>query len=185
MIGQLPHTIRCDGKNIEIRTDYRIALRCLLAFQDPNLEDWEKLAVMRKLLIKEQENIEDIKTATLECFYFLNASREIDKHKPKSAKMYDWEQDEQMIFSGIAKIAGHDVRADEYMHWWTFLGYFNEIGESTFSQIVNIRYKRAHNIKLDKEELKFYSQNKEIINIKIKRSEEEMERLKKINELYS
>lgn len=183
MIGELPSTIFCDGRKYKIRTDYRIALRIMLAFQDPELEDFEKLAIMRKLLIIDLEKVQDVRTATMECFYFLNASREVNKSKSKT-KMYDWEQDEQMIFSAVAKVAGHDVRADEKMHWWTFLGYFNEIGESSFSQVVNIRYKRAHGIKLEKAELDYYSKNRDVINIKVKRSAEELERLRKINELY-
>lgn len=80
--------------------------------------------------------------------------------------MYDWVQDEQMIFSAVNKIAGKETRELEYLHWWTFLGYFNEIGEGSFSFIVGIRNKLNRKKKLDSQEREFLSRNKELVRIK-------------------
>ena len=56
-----------------------------------------------------------------------------------------------------------DVRSLPYVHWWTFLGAFGEIGEGLFSQVVHIRHKLNHSKKLDKSEKEFLKKNKELI----------------------
>ena len=57
-----------------------------------------------------------------------------------------------------------------------------EIGECLFAQVVNIRQKKQKHQKLEKWENDFYNQNKDIIDLKKKISEEqkiEMENLEK------
>ena len=88
----------------------------------------------------------------------------------------DWDQDADIIIPAINRVAGTgDVRAMPYLHWWTFLGYYMEIGESLFSNIVQIRQKKAKRKKLEKWEQEFYRENKKLIDIKAKLSEEEEE----------
>ena len=89
------------------------------------------------------------------------------EYNVKQPKLYDWEQDESFIFSAINKVIGKEIRNEEYCHWWTFLGYFNEISESTFNTLVCLRNKKTKGIKLTKEEQEFYRKNKEIVDLKI------------------
>jgi hypothetical protein len=89
--------------------------------------------------------------------------------------VYDWEQDEQMIFSAINKVARQEVRSVDYMHWWTFLGYFNEVGEGTFSYIARLRNKLNHGKKLDKDEREFVNKHKDMVVLKKKLTAEEQE----------
>ena len=74
-------------------------------------------------------------------------------------KTIDWEKDSQLISSAVNKVAGQEVRAVEYMHWWTFMGYFNAIGESALSTVVGIRNKIAKGKKLEKYEMEFRRDN--------------------------
>ena len=90
------------------------------------------------------------------------------KSKPEKVKSFDWEQDEGILFPAINKVAGCEVRNCEYMHWWTFIGYFGEIGEGLFSTIMHIRQKRSKGKKLDKWEQDIYRENKALIDIKSK-----------------
>lgn len=185
MIGQLPDTIHVDSKDFKLRTDYRIALRCFVAFNDPELKQSEQFEIMRRLLIIDYGQVQDIAEATEQCVNFLNLG-EIDNSKPKHrVKLYDWEQDEQMIFSAVNKVAGHDIRTDAQLHWWSFMSLFNEIGEGAFSQIVSIRNKKAKHKKLEKYEQEFYNDNKAIIDLKRKKTKAELERIRIINEMYS
>ena len=57
-----------------------------------------------------------------------------------------------------------------------------EIGESLFSSVLNIRQKRAKGKKLEKYEQEFYKDNRNLIDltVKEKRSEEEMDALRKL-----
>ncbi|MGF7145294.1 hypothetical protein HNQ56_003735 [Anaerotaenia torta] len=107
--------------------------------------------------------------------WFLEGGEEQDdssKHQ-QIKKVMDWEQDEKIIFSAVNKVAGFETRAIDYMHWWTFLGYFNEIGEGLLSTVINIRAKKNKGKKLEKYEQEFYRNNKALIDLKVKLSEEE------------
>jgi len=63
-------------------------------------------------------------------------------------------------------VAGCEVRALPYLHWWTFLGYFNEMGECLFSQIVSIRKKLKSGKKLDKQDREWYRKNRDLVDFK-------------------
>ena len=51
--------------------------------------------------------------------------------------------------------SGREVRELEYLHWWTFLGYFRSIGEGPFATVVAIRDKRRRGAKLLPHEQEF------------------------------
>ena len=97
----------------------------------------------------------------------------------------DWEQDGDMIVPAVNKVAGKEIRAVPYMHWWTFFGYFMESGECLFNTVVGIRSKNAKGERLDKWEKKFYQENKNTIDIKTRLSEEEQAYKDKLNEMLN
>ena len=78
----------------------------------------------------------------------------------------DWEQYFPMIIAPINRVAGQDVRALPYMHWWTFIGYYMEIGDCTFSTILDIRRKLRKHKELEKWEREYYNENRELIDFK-------------------
>lgn len=53
------------------------------------------------------------------------------------------------------------------------MGYYMEIGESLFSQVINIRYKRAHGKKLEQWEKDFLKDNRKIVILHPRLTEEE------------
>ena len=85
----------------------------------------------------------------------------------------DWEQDAPIIIPAINRVQGMEIRSVPYMHWWTFLGAYMEIGECLYSQIIHVRQKKISHKKLDKWEKDFYNANKDIIDLKKKISEEQ------------
>lgn len=182
MIGFLPKTLCIKGKEIEIRTDYRIILNIFVAYSDPDLSVEEKIEVMLTCLYKcELKEIPDIEEACKEAVWFMNGGTYDEA--PSGPKIMDWEQDEQMIFSAINKVANKEVRGEEYIHWWTFLGYFREIDEGLFTTVVNIRRKRATGKKLEKYEKEFLEKNSDIVKLIPKYNEKERkekERLEKM-----
>jgi hypothetical protein len=89
----------------------------------------------------------------------------------------DWEQDAPLIMPAINKVAGREVRAVEYMHWWTFLGLYMEIGESQFATVINIRQKLQKKKPLEKHEKEYYRQNKAVVDLKKKISSEDLDAL--------
>lgn len=174
MIGLLPKALTVNGEEYTIRTDYRVALTIFEAYNDPELSQTDKALVCLNCLYETPP--QDITSALERAAWFLDGG---DKTKLKElpVKTIDWEQDESLLFPPINKAAGGEVREREYMHWWTFLGYFSEMGECLYSQVLNIRQKRARRKKLEKWEREFFNSHKELIIIREKLTAEEQAEL--------
>ena len=185
MIGQLPETLEVGGCNYEIRTDYRDILRIIEAFNDPDLKNEEKLYICLYILYPDLEEIppEDYREAYQRAIWFIDLG-DIPEDKPK-ARVMDWEQDEKILFPAINSAAGYEVRSCKYLHWWTFMGFFMEIKDGTFSQVMSLRMKKAKGKKLEKWERDFWSSNKKLCVLKTKLTQEEKERRDKLEKLLN
>lgn len=181
MIGYLPSNFEIDGEEYPINSDFRIALTIFEAYNDSELSSYEKTLVCLRCLYKDKipENTEE---ALKQAAWFLDGG-DMPKSKQAPVKLMDWEYDQSIIFPAVNKVAGYETRTVEYLHWWSFLGLFNEIGEGLYSQVMNIRSKRAKHKKLEKWEREFYNEHKELVNIKEKITAEEQEELDFINNL--
>lgn len=183
MIGALPETLTVGGVEYPIRTDYRDVLQIFEAFQDPELTNEEKWIVAIYLMFDDFSCADDVLQAAQGGFNLEDAVKQISwfisagKNPAREGDLpvYNWKQDEQMIFSAVNKVAGKETRELEYLHWWTFLGYFNEVGEGTFSFIVGIRHKLNKGKKLEKHEKEFLAQNKELVKLEKPKTREEQE----------
>ena len=60
-----------------------------------------------------------------------------------------------------------------------------EVGESLFSQILNVRIKKAKRKKLDDWERDFYKENKNLIDLDVKYTEEEQAERDRLNALLN
>lgn len=165
MLGQLPTTLEISGKKYEIRTDFRNVLSIISAFNDDELQDSEKIYICLKRLLIDFDSLpsglygEAYTAATqfIECF------RSNDRSGPK---VVNWEKDENLIFAAINKVAGQEVRMLDYLHWWTFLGFFQSIShEDLIGFIMTIRQKRAKRKKLEKNEQEFFNANRSLCEI--------------------
>lgn len=173
----LPKELEIGGKMHEIRTDYRVILDVISVFNDPDMEIDEKWIAALIIMIPNFETIttDELPEACEKVMEFIDCGRK-SEHKDMPAVM-DWEQDASIIFPAVNRVLGREVRSVEYMHWWTFIGAYMEIGESLFSSVVSIRSKRAKGKKLDKEEQDFFRDNQKLILLKPRLSaEEEAER---------
>ena len=88
----------------------------------------------------------------------------------------DWEQDFEYIIAPINRVSGHDIRTDDYLHWWTFISYYYEIGDCLFAQIVRIR-KALKKGKLDKVDREWYRENRDLVDFKQRFTDAEEELL--------
>lgn len=183
MIGELLKTLSVNGKVYAIRTDFRDVLKIVCAFEDAELEDSEKIYICLFILYEDFESIpeSDYEAAFQAALEFIDHGGQ--QEKAKSPRIMDWEQDENILFPAINKVAGFETRAVEYLHWWTFLGYFMEITDGVFSQVLGIRTKKAKHKKLDKWEREFYSKNKTLCVLRPKLTAQEEEAKNKLNKL--
>lgn len=177
MSWRLPESLEVGGSIFRIRTDFRDILTIFEAFNDPDLPDFAKTEVMLRIMYPDIEKIpkENLNEAVKKGMEFINHGVD-DDGKPKP-RLMDWEQDADLIIPAINKVASiGDVRSVKYLHWWTFLGYYMEIGDGLFTQVLNIRHKRMKGKKLEKWEKEFAAENKSLINLKKRLTEEERER---------
>lgn len=171
--SKLPKSLIVNGHELRIRTNTWDILTILKAFGDPELDDKEKVYVCFVILFKDFDNIpkSEYDEAFKQAVWFLDYG--LEPEDGKRPTLVDWEQDENLIYPAINSVAGHEVRNDEYLHWWTFMGYYMEMKDSLFTTILNIRKKKAQHKKLEKWETEFFNNNKKICILAPKLSAEE------------
>lgn len=165
MLGQLPTSLDIKGVLHPIRSDYRNVLQIISAYDAPELEDREKVLICLKRMFIDFNDIptDDYKDAYNAATDFIECQMRSDKPGPK---VIDWNKDAQLIFAAVNKAAGQEVRAVEYMHWWTFLGYFQSVDrDDLWGFVLTIRQKKAKNRKLEKHETEFYNANRSMCDI--------------------
>ena len=179
MIWDLPTSVTVNNVQHEIRSDYRAVLDILTALNDPELTDGDKVAVTLTIFYEDSNfKADEIQEALEKCFDFISRGEKGDGKK--SPKLMDWEQDFQYIVAPINKAAGTEIRSLPYLHWWTFLGYYYDIGDCLFAQIVSIRHKRKRGQKLDKHEQEFYRNNVNMIEFRTKYTQAEDDFINKL-----
>lgn len=182
MIFDLPTSVEFGGRRWDIATDYRDVLRVLLAFEDPDLTDREKMALCLYNLIVDYEDIprERLGEAYDAIIAFIDHGSR-DAHR--GPRTMDWEQDGPLIFPAVNRVAGFEVRSVAYMHWWTFMGLFMEIREDTFATVISLRQKRARGKKLEKWEAEYWTSNKAICELGKRLTEDERDERDRLNQL--
>ena len=180
----LPTALEVNGTEYAIRSDYRAILRILTAQNDPDLPTEGKAEVMLRILYKDWKDIpeEDLGKAIEKAVWFIDCGQGSDSQKKKRPRLMDWEQDAMMIITAINAETRMEVRSVPYMHWWTFFGYYMSIGESLFSTVVSIRSKKARGKKLEKYELDFLKENRDLVTLKERKSQEEEEQIRREKE---
>ena len=110
---------------------------------------------------------------------YVGLDKEDPQEQNRPVKLMDWEQDFQFLVSPVNRVLGREIRAEKYLHWWTFLSAYMEIGECTFAQIVHIRNMKAHGKRLSKQDQEWYAQNRRLVDMKTNYTPTEKELLKK------
>lgn len=176
---ELPTSISVNNTEYAIRTDYRAVMDILTAFSDKEMlgESEDETNIIRALLILnilfvDEVKPEDQNEAIKKAIEFIDMGIESSRDDKKPTLM-DWDQDAPLIIPAINKVLGREIRADKYMHWWTFLSAYMEIGECSFTHIINIRDKKAKGKKLEKWELEYIQEHKDIVLLKEKLTEKE------------
>ena len=185
MVTGLPTTLTVNGREEPIRYEYTAVLDAMAALNDPDLEEKEKVYAFLFIIFENCENFdkEDFAPAFKAATEFINNGT-TDETKD-SVRVVDFEQDYNVLIPAINRVAGKEIRACSDVHWWTFLGWFMEIGECTYSTILNIRNKKKKGKKLEDWEREFYSANKKMVDLQPKLSEQEKEIERRLNELLN
>ena len=174
----LPISIFVEDEEYKIRNggDYRMVLDCLEALEDTNLKPLERIYSGLIIFYEDFNDVDDILNSSKDVveqliekmFLFFNLNEKSDESQKEKPKLVDWQTDEALIISAINNVAGKEVRAEQYVHWWTFLGYYMAIGECSLTTVVSIRSKIAKNKKLEKYEKEFRANNPKYFNIDLR-----------------
>ena len=175
----LPTSLKINNHNYDIRSDFRAVLDIITALNDIELNNYEKSQIVLDILYLADIKKSDTEEALKQAMIFINLGKEDSDIKPKPVLM-DWEQDFPIIISPINRVLGYECRSKEYVHWWTFIGAYFEIGEGVFSNVVNIRNKKAKRKKLEPHEREFAKENPDLVLLQKKKTKEEQELIDKI-----
>lgn len=163
---ELPTEIEIAGRPYHIRNrgDYRMILDVFSVLEDPELDGSERIISALIIFYEDLNEVEDVlalpdmEEAVKKMYDFFNAGKPENNSGPKR-KLVDWEGDTAIIVSAINNVAGFEVRAVDYMHWWTFLSYYMSIGECILSTVVGIRDKIVRGKSLEKWEREYKRDN--------------------------
>jgi len=177
MTWGLPVSVEIGGVEFAIRTDFRAILDICAVVNEPDLNGEDKALAVLSIFYPDAESLppERLREAVERCFWFIDGGREWDNAARKSPRLVDWEQDFQYIAAPVNRVVGREIRAVEYMHWWTFLAAYMEIGECTFAQVVRVRDRLARGKPLDKQDREWYRQNWQLVDFRRKYSDADNE----------
>lgn len=126
------------GLDHPINSDFRFAVRIILAFEDDDLTPQEKNMVLLSNIFPVMPL--DYPEALEEGMWFLDGgdrtSGETDEETPK---LYSFLNDSNLIFSAFYQTHKLDLQAAD-IHWWKFLALFTDLGADTaFCTLISLR----------------------------------------------
>ena len=164
----LPTSIYINDREYPIRNhgDYRMVIDCFIALNDSELDKSHRIATSLIIFydgMDEDTDLaeffgDDLESAIREMFLFMNCGQP-ESAKPQSFSVFNWKTDAQLISGSVNAVAGKELRAEPYVHWWTFMGYYSAIGESPLATILGIREKIVKGKPLEKYEKEYRMNN--------------------------
>lgn len=178
MYGVPPSSLEVDGEYYRIDSDFLTALSIMRMYNDEAMSIYTKHVCMLEMLYSYVDEDGEVVTnipenadqAVIEGIKFLTMGKEngMEDEEEVKPRLMDFEKDYSYIIAAINKTIGRDIRFDDNAHWWTFMGYCQELSEDTLiSSIISIRSKLAKGgeSSLDKYDKEFYNENRDIIDI--------------------
>lgn len=178
----LPKSLTVGGIDREIRSDFRAILDVMEIINDVELEEQERHFFTLLFFYSDFYDIppDCYQEALEQCYWFINGGKSDRQAGKKPPRLMDWEQDFPYIIAPVNRVIGHEIRSDPYLHWWTFLSAYMEIGDCTFAQIVHIRSEKSQGKKLSKFDEEYYRKNRDIVDLPVKYSSKDDELFRKL-----
>lgn len=177
----LPVSTVIGGKTYAFHGDFRDILEIFSYLDDPDLPEFIRWRVALGLFYEEEIPAEHAREAMDYLCRFINCGKQ-STGKP-APRLLDWEQDSGVIAADVNKAAGQEIRALPFVHWWTFMAWFNAIGQGQLSTIVSIRDKLRRGKPLEKWEQAYYRENRQQVDLKKKYSAGELAERERLNKL--
>lgn len=185
-IWALPECVQAGGADRKINADFRDILLVLDTLNDPQVRDYERALIALNLFYDDFDAIPRTvwEEAAAAMLAFINLGEREPAGKRPAPRRIDWEQDAAVIISEVNRVAGTELRALPFVHWWTFIGYFSAIGEGQLSTIVGIREKLRKKEKLERWEKDYLMENRSQIELKKRYTVAEQAEIDRINAIF-
>lgn len=163
-----PTSMEIGERTWEIRSDFRAVLDVMEVLADDTISNEERAYVALSVFYIDYDprmmTADENNEAISKLMWFVRGGR--DEEKSAGPRLMDWDQDFHMLAPPINRVLGYECRTCEYLHWWTFLGAYMEIGDCYFANVVSIRSKRAQGKKLDKADQEFFRKHRSDIELR-------------------
>ena len=170
----LPDTVDIGGNAWPINTDFYVGVQFELLMQDRTLTDEERLG--RALLLFYPTPPADLSAALDGMLWFYSCGRyerkntDTEKSSPaqkkkRDRKVYDFDQDADLIFAAFWAVYGIDLNSVEGLHWWKFRALFSALpADCEFCKVMG--YRSMDTKGLSKKQKQHYEKMKQMYALK-------------------
>ena len=113
-----PTKMEANGHIYNINTDYKIALACLRAIDDEEINDFERYIAIETLLLGKDVDNNDREILRDKIATYLRCGKE--NNTPDNEIDFDYLQDEQDVRTSIRQAYNINLNNVEYLHWWEY-----------------------------------------------------------------
>ncbi|EJO5346382.1 bacteriophage Gp15 family protein [Clostridium botulinum] len=183
LIDLVPTIIEIEDVEYEINSDFRTSILFELLMQDNSISEEDK--IIQALQLYYPLIPPNISEAVEQMLWFYRCGKDIipskGTGKGKSTQIYNFEYDDDYIYSAFLDQYGIDLQDIEYLHWWKFKAMFKALKED--NEIVKIMGYRSMDLSKikDKEEKNYYRKMQELYKIPI--AKDEKDKLEEINNI--
>ena len=187
LIDLLPSSVKINGTEYDINSDFRTSVLFSLLMEDDNLSEEEK--VLQALNLYYPVVPDNLEEAIEQIKWFYSCGK-LDnpignkKVRASSKKVFDFEVDANYIYSAFMSQYNIDLQDIEQLHWWKFKALLEGLKEDNkLSKIIEYRSVDLSKIK-DKEQRKFYKDMQKQYSLN-KESKEDLKLLEEWNKKLS
>ena len=182
LIDLLPTKVKIDGVEFDINSDFRTSMIFELMMADNELNDKQKIEQSLRLYYPQIPK--NINEAVDQLLWFYRCGKELitssGNGKGKSVQIYDFNFDDDYIYSAFLDQYGVDLQDIENLHWWKFKALFKSLkDDNELVKIMGYRSMDLNKIK-DKEQKSYYKKLKDLYKIQSSVSKNETEKLASI-----
>ena len=175
LIDKFPITVKINGAEVPINTDFRISIKFTDLMMEENLSEDETITEALRLYFSKRLRNKD--EAVTQMLWFYQGGKELAKTISKSGEpIYSFNHDYDYIFAAFLDQYRIDLEEIKYLHWWKFRAMFTSLKDD--SMIEKIMSYRAIDLRdVDKDQQKYYKKLKDIHKLPKRISDEQ----KKLN----
>lgn len=165
LIDELPNTVKIEGIEYEINSDFRTSILFELLMQDDEINEENK--ILQALNLYYPKIPHNLEGAIERMLWFYRGGKEEEKEAKESnnEQIYSYEHDDDYIYSAFWSQYKIDLQEIGYFHWWKFKALFKSLGED--NEIMKIMSYRSIKISssMSKEQKEYYTLMKKIYRL--------------------